>query len=303
MSAAEQLDLWSRFAERLGLPAEDTDPTSEKRPKFAARRQQPVRYRLTIEETKGPAGRELCRRAKTDPELAAAITAANERFIYGVCWPFIRPRREMEADILQEGRMGFLKALVHKYEPDRGIELITYATFWVKHAVQRWLQDNALIRVPVYAADAASKAARLGATNADEAAELSDARYIAEAWAMRAPIKSLDAPISIRDERTVATLSDFVATEAPHPDEDRLVEERRALIADVLQRLTAKERRVIAERFLNTGARGERTLKEIGEDMGVSRERVRQIEEKALARIRKVLSLRGIYESDLMGDL
>ena len=305
VSAAQQMDMWTRFHQDLELPPEpaeedeDDEPGSERRLAFAPSPQRPPRYRLTIEQTKGEAGRELCRRAKTDPELAAAIVAANERFIYGVCWPYIRPRRHLEHDIVQEGRLGFLYALVRKFEPDRGIELITYATSWVKHKVQRWLRDEGLIRVPVYAAEAADRAARQGAASAEDAAEISDARYIKEAWAMRSGLRSLDTPFSTRDERAGSTLGDTIADDAPLPDDHLRAAELREVLDDVMRELTPVQRRVLTQRFLTPGASGEKTLKEIGDQINRSRERVRQIETDALARLRRLLELRGVSPADL----
>lgn len=223
-------------------------------------------------------------------------------------------------DLVQEGNMGLLTA-VRKYDPDRGFRFSTYATWWIRQSVARAVLDQArTIRMPVHLEAKISKYSRFC-----EEWRLKEGKYpnIAEMTAglgmdekevlrlaelhFNANTASLDAPIQNSDSDGYYEILENESSE--NPSVEAMVSERSALVRELVQygehrkgvggSLSANERKVVSMRFgIDDG--NPMTLDEIGEIMGVTRERIRQIEGKALKKLAFTFRIRGIQKSDLL---
>jgi RNA polymerase primary sigma factor len=197
-------------------------------------------------------------------------------------------------DLIQEGNLGLMHA-VEKYDHRRGVKVATYAVWWIRQAMARAIADQGrLIRVPVHMTEQVARVLRerrklshkLGRTPAtDEIAAsvaMSAARVERALSIVREPV-SLDAPVG---EDGDATLGDLI--EAPNAVNPQAVAEASALrqsLAEALSALSEREQRILRMRF-GIGGSAEHTLAEVGEVFGLTRERIRQIEASALAKLR-----------------
>ena len=268
-------EVWARFHRALGLPS----------PELLA----PSAYPRDYHETKGLAGLALIRRAQAgDRGLLGAIVRANEPFVRKVVRPYWQTNPWNREDIIQAGRVGLFYALREKFDPDMGNELTTYARSWIEHYAQRWLRDHArTIRIPVGSYDKALAAVKAGATSEDEVAEKSG-EHAAAAFRARVGAVSLDREHDTGDG--VVRLIDVI------PDEDAVdgnefVEQERvkAEVRTALASLSPLDRHVIQSRWLGVGRMAEQTLEMVGDRLHLSRERIRQIETRALRRLRHAI--------------
>jgi RNA polymerase primary sigma factor len=227
---------------------------------------------------------ETAREALTDANLRLVVSVARRYSNRGV--PLI--------DLIQEGNLGLLRA-VEKFDWRRGFKFSTYATWWIRQAVSRAIADDArTIRIPVHLYDVVNRMARissqlhqeLGREPTDEevgaALEISAERVRELNQVIPHPV-SLDGFVGDdQDTRLSDVVADDNATNLEFAAEQRLLAEQ---IRDTLLTLTPRERRVIERRF-GLGDDSDETLTAIGREIGVTRERIRQIESTALRKLR-----------------
>ena len=258
---------------------------------------------LTMEEELQLADRIL----EGDSEAKATLAEANLRLVVSIAKRYVG-RGMLFLDLIQEGNIGLMKA-VEKFDVSKGYKFSTYATWWIRQAITRAIADQArTIRVPVHMVETINKLARIQRqltlelnrepTEEELAKKMGTTPdKIRDIYKISQEPVSLETPIGEEDD---SHLGDFIKDERNvSPEEYATNELLKDEIAEVLLTLTEREEKVIRLRFgLDDGK--SKTLEEVGQIFGVTRERIRQIEAKALRKLRHPSRSRKL--KDYMGD-
>lgn len=210
-------------------------------------------------------------------------------------------------EFIQEGMVMLIDKVIPRFDPTRGTKFSTFATWWVRQGITRWLANNGhTIRVPIHVQDTVSRLKRHQSKLEQETGRLVSLRETAESLGVKpekaelyvqseADLPSLDAPIGYHDNEGMGDL--FIAGDTPDVHDQAEHVELSAALEQALEQLDPRSARVLRLRFGLDGG-GDKTLEEVAQRYGLTRERIRQIEVDALRKLRGIPNLKELLRGE-----